>query len=119
MPLRTQNESEHAGGEGEAVEGDLLAVRAGLLDEAHDLQADDRKDAGHQVEDQAAEQHAAEDREEGGEIEGARGGAFDGDFGEQQGGGSVDGVEGAVRSEDAGEGGALLDRADDGFLDRA
>ncbi len=56
--------SQHAEGEGQAVLDDGASVVAGLLDEAHDFEADDGEDAGHEVEDESAEEHAAQDGEE-------------------------------------------------------
>ena len=38
------------------MQGDLAAVGAGLIDKAENLNAQDRKDAGHEIEDQSAEE---------------------------------------------------------------
>ena len=61
--------SENTQGENDPVQHDLFLVLAGLLHKAHDLESDHRKHAGHQVEDESAEKHAAEDGHEATEAD--------------------------------------------------
>ena len=89
---------EHAERESDAMEGDGAPVFPGLLDKAHDLQPDDREHAGHEVEDQAAEEHAAEDGQEFGKRYGLGGRGGDFRFRDREGLGADD---------DAGDGVAL------------
>ena len=42
---------------------DLATIGARLLHEAHDLKADHRKHAGHQIENESAKKHSAENGE--------------------------------------------------------
>ena len=52
----SEEPKENAGGEGEAVLEDVGARISGLAHEAENLQRDDRQHAGHEVEDEAADQ---------------------------------------------------------------
>ncbi len=109
---------QHAGGEGEAVQGDLAAVGAGLVDEAEDLDPEHGKDARHEVEDESADEGEEERGAEAGDGRGGIGGRASDAVGGRVGGGGcvfnrhVDGEgrerravggPGAVGAEHAGE----------------
>ena len=59
--------------EADSMHRDGAAVITRLLDKSHDLQADHGKHAGHEVEQQAADKHPAEDLEEAAEWNGFSG----------------------------------------------
>jgi hypothetical protein len=61
---RKEEPGEDAGDEGEAEREDAARGFAGLADESEYLEGDDREDAGHDVEDEAAEEAEAEPVEE-------------------------------------------------------